>query len=262
MEQAEISIFIALSAAILLIFIGGILMFIIQYRHRRILHDKETAMLTETHHRELLQAQLQIQTQTMQDIGREIHDNVGQRLTLASIYANQMLASNPENDERLKSIGSIINDSLAELRALSKSLVSEEADSAELAAILGRECERVKALNICGLECHMTDEHFAISATVKNFIVRIAQEALQNSLKHAACKHIDLRLEYDEAAGVTLSISDDGKGFDPTLPATGIGLQNMRQRAALVGGNLAIESKPGLGTSLLLTIPPQKMQTA
>lgn len=262
MEQAQIAIFIILATAVLLIFIAGILMFIIQYRRRRLIHDKEKNMLSETHHRELLQAQLLIQTQTMQDIGREIHDNVGQRLTLASIYANQMLADNSGSDERLKSIGGIINDSLAELRALSKSLVSADTDAGELAVILGRECDRVRALNICALECYITDEGFTISATVKNFIVRIAQEALQNSLKHAGCRHINMRLDFDEIKGITLSISDDGKGFDMSMPSAGIGLQNMRQRATLVGGELVLESKPGLGTSLRLTIPPEKLQTA
>lgn len=95
MGEREITIFIVIANVILLVFISGIIIFIAQYRKRRILHETEKEIISKTHQEELLSRQVEIQTQTMRDIGREIHDNVGQKLTLASIYSNQLSHENP-----------------------------------------------------------------------------------------------------------------------------------------------------------------------
>ena len=258
MEQTEVSLFIILSTIILLLFTGGIIMFIVQYQKRRLIHEKEKTMMNEHYTHELLKTQVEIQEQTMQDIGREIHDNVGQRLTLASIYANQMLADGSQADERMVYIGNIINESLTELRALSKSLVSTDADAAELTAIISRECVRVSALRICEVSYKLADVRFTISTTIKNFIIRIVQESLQNSLKHAECRHIDLQLDINET-GLSLMIGDDGIGFDINATSTGIGLQNMKKRAELIGATLSLNSNIGQGTTMSLIIPIQKL---
>lgn len=197
----------------------------------------------------------------MQDIGRDIHDNVGQRLTLASIYANQLLAAAPVRDERLASIGGIITESLAELRALSRNLVSTEGDADELRAILLRECERVRALSICAVQCQLTEARFTLGATLKNFLLRIVQEAFQNSLKHAGCSEIGLLLDYS-GEGLRLVVRDDGKGFSPGAAAHGIGLQNMSRRAALIGGSYRFETAPGRGVTITLHVPADKLSTA
>ncbi len=106
MGKAEITIFIILINAILLIFIIGIIIFIFQYRKRKILHQKEKGIMEEKHRIELLNTQLEIQQQTMQFIGREIHDSVTQKLTLASIYTQHLEFENqyPGLLEKLKGI--------------------------------------------------------------------------------------------------------------------------------------------------------------
>ncbi len=258
MGQTEIIIFIVLTTVVLLIFIGSILVFIFQYRQRKLLHIKEKAMIEETHQRELLNTQLQIQEQTMQDIGREIHDNVGQRLTLASIYVHQLLAAHKGENEQLSSVSSIINDSLAELRALSKSLVSTDANAEELRTLLERECERIDALGICEVHFQFPHVRFTISAMVKNFVVRIVQEAFQNSLKHSSCTRIELHVNYAEN-GLTIKIRDDGHGFQQQETYDGIGLQNMSKRASLIGAEYALESKAGQGVRINLFIPSKKL---
>ena len=83
MGQTEYKIFIVLATLILLVFINGIIIFVFQYRKRKLLHEKEKEMINKQHTQDLLHTKLDIQTQTMQDIGREIHDNIGQRLRLA-----------------------------------------------------------------------------------------------------------------------------------------------------------------------------------
>ena len=127
MQQTETIIFIIIANILLLVFVVGIILFILQYKKKKIEHAKEKSMIAETHTKELLATQLEMQTQTMQHIGREIHDNVGQKLTLASLYTQQLAYENkaPHINDKIENISNIINDSLAELRQLSKTLTDD-----------------------------------------------------------------------------------------------------------------------------------------
>ncbi|MBS1772866.1 MAG: two-component sensor histidine kinase [Bacteroidetes bacterium] len=261
MGQTEYKIFIILATLILLVFINGILIFVIQYRKRKLLHEKEKTMMNEQHTEELLQTKLEIQTQTMQDIGREIHDNVGQRLTLAAIYANQLSHSNnyPEITQRITEVGSIINESLSELRNLSRHLTNENTQATELKTLIESECARINALNICTVSCHFNRDNFSMFNTVKNFILRIIQEFIQNSLKHSGCKQITIAFTYTYT-GLEVTATDDGKGFDTgNIQREGIGLQNMKKRAELIGAEFSINSQKHNGTQLHLFIPSNKL---
>jgi signal transduction histidine kinase len=87
-------------------------------------------------------------------------------------------------------------------------------------------------------------------------LFRIAQEGLNNVVKHAAASRATLRLRATPTA-IMLLIEDDGKGFDPALPprADAFGTRGMQERAALLGGEVAFDSRPGGGTRVLVTIP-------
>ncbi len=263
-QTKEYIIFIFLATLIILAFIGGILVFIFQYHRRKLLHEREKAILNEQHIQDLLHAQVEIQEQTMQDIGREIHDNVGQKLTLASIYTNQLShdRSYPMINERVTEIGRIINESLAELRALSRNLTVLNTDGQELIALIENECRRVNNLDICKVKYEINNTGFTISNTIKNFILRIIQEFIQNSLKHAACKNIKLQFRYINS-GLSITASDDGSGFDIEQyrieEKKGIGLMNMKKRAEMIGAGFTMQSRADTGTTLQLFIPANKL---
>jgi protein-histidine pros-kinase len=95
----------------------------------------------------------------------------------------------------------------------------------------------------------------SLTPDVEQACYRIAQEALENAVKHAAARRLQVSLEQDGAA-VTLTVADDGGGFDPAGKAAAerYGLQGMRERAELAGGRLAVDSRPGQGTRVTLTI--------
>jgi len=94
---------------------------------------------------------------------------------------------------------------------------------------------------------------------VKNFILRIMQESLQNSLKHAACTEIRVFLQNEEN-GLTVGSFDNGRGFTMNGKINaGIGLKNIKKRAEIIGANLSIDSKPGEGTRMRLFIPSHKL---
>ena len=263
MGQSEIKIFIVLTGVVVVIFITGIIIFIFQYRKRKLLHRKEKELLEEQHRIDLLNTQLEIQQQTMQFIGREIHDSVTQKLTLASIYTQRIEFENhyPQLQEKLKGISTIINDSLIELRNFSKSLTESRLENTDLAELLALECERVNDTGICKATLDAAGS-VPINTTVKSFLLRTIQEFIQNSLKHSGCRQIDIKLRSD-SNGLNLTACDDGKGFDTNaVQSRGIGLNNMKRRIQIIGGVFNLQSAQGKGTELHLFIPVQQLNNS
>jgi signal transduction histidine kinase len=257
MQQTETITFIIIVNIILFTFIVGIILFVIQFRKRKVTHEKEKDMITEIHAKELLSTQLEMQTQTMQHIGREIHDNVGQKLTLASLYTQQLAFENkaPQINDKIENIGFIINESLAELRQLSKSLTDDRINDNNIVQLLQQECNTVNDLKKCEVTFSSNQHNIALPYQTKSILLRIVQEFLQNSIKHAACNTIKVNLE-KEANSIMLSLQDDGKGFDKNnIKSNGIGLGNMKKRTEIIGGIFTLESKPNKGTNLTIEIP-------
>lgn len=260
MGEREITIFIVIANVILLVFISGIIIFIAQYRKRRILHETEKEIISKTHQEELLSRQVEIQTQTMLDIGREIHDNVGQKLTLASIYSNQLNHENPAQNQKIEQISKLLNESLQDLRHLSKSLVQPQLAHSDLIALLE---EEAKLINQTGVKLKIKTDLKSIDLDfeTKNAVFRLLQEFIQNSLKHSKCKNITIIISEKEAFASSedflktlISIEDDGIGFDQNIKKDGIGLSNMKRRANEIGAGFELKSEIGKGTKLNLMI--------
>lgn len=255
MAQRELVIFIVLVNLAIMLLVFGIILFITLYRKRKLLHEKEKAELENIHQLDILQARMDSQVQVMQFIGREIHDSVGQKLTLASLYAKQLSQHAGSSENRLNEIGMIIDESLSELRQLSKSLTEPETHHASLGELIDEEAKRINHAGICFIAVSGSGLLMSLPHAVKNSIFRIIQEFIQNSLKHAGCRRINISLE---AVGNEWAITaaDDGKGFDTEAVSSGIGLHNMKRRAALVNAQIHLSSKPGEGTLLKLNWKP------
>lgn len=256
MEQTEIKQFFIVVSISIAVLIAGILVFIFQYRRRKIDYEKEKGQIEEQHQIELLNIQLESQHQTMQFIGQEIHDSVAQKLTLASIYTQRMEFETqvPGEKNKLSGVSKIINDSLLELRQLSKSLTDNKLQSAGLQELICMECDQVNATGICSTSFEINALP-VISIATKSSLLRIVQEFIQNSIKHSGCKEIKIKLNYCDNY-LTLLLEDDGKGFDIDKPQhKGIGLDSIRRRIQILGGKYIFESVTGEGTRLNLTIP-------
>ncbi len=237
-------------------FIFAIFIFIQQYR----LKKKEHTMLLnnqhEEHQKELLSTQIEIQNQTMQHIGREIHDNIGQKLTLASLYTQQLAYENkaPQITESIENISAIINQSLSELRALSKSLTDDSIDSLSLVELIQSECEKVNELKKCKVTFKNNEDLANYNYQIKSVLLRICQEFMQNSIKHSKCKNINIILMRNNDH-LSFILADDGKGFDVDKKSNGIGLLNMKKRTEIIGGKASIQSSTSSGTQLTISIP-------
>jgi len=258
-DTKEGFVLIGTTMIIMVIFLISVLAVLVIYRRRKLQHVQEIKGMNEKFARELLQAQMEVQRQTMQHIGREIHDNVGQKLTLAVLYVQQL----ESKEDKVGAVADIIHESLADLRSLSKDLTNVNYMASGLYQLIQHECSKIQATRHCKAAVYGESPGPDLPEASKSFILRIIQECMQNSLKHSHCSEIAVFLQRDEG-GIRIKTTDNGKGFnakDETILHQGIGIANMKKRAEMIGGAVTIESIPGKGTKVTLFIPSQKLNT-
>ena len=191
-------------------------------------------------------------------LARELHDSVAQSMygvTLLAEVASQLLSSG-QADQVAGYLGELkdtAKESLAEMRLLIYELRPPVLEEEGLASALQARLEAVESRAGLETELHLAGEH-SLDSQAEEALFRIAQEALNNVLKHAQARRVAVSLRQAEGA-VTLEITDDGTGFDPTgaRRSGGLGLRGMEERAAEIGARLEIESAAGSGTTVRVT---------
>jgi len=260
MGKTELIIVLILFNIFFILFVSAVIVYIRKYQQRKKEYMNEIEVKNEIHKREILATQLEIQQATMQQIGRELHDNIGQKLTLVSLYTQQLLYENrvPEVSERIDQISQIINQSLQDLRSLSKTLTDDNINQKEIVTLIQEEVDNTNTFK----RCHVSFEHnfkqLDLGFVHKNVLLRIIQEFIQNSIKHANCKNIFIKLNTSEEILWELNLRDDGIGFNSTeITSNGIGLTNMKNRAAIIGADFSLESQKNTGTTLNIILKKQ-----
>ena len=140
---------------------------------------------------------------------------------------------------------------MLEMRSLIFELRPAELETEGLAAALRKHVEVLRRLHEQEIDVTVDGER-RLPPDVEKGMLRIAQEALGNALRHSGAKRVNLTLAAHDSR-VSLRVTDDGQGFDPEEAVTRsrrLGLTSMRERAEALGGTLAIESEPGLGTTI------------
>jgi len=260
MGETELFLTIILFNIFFIFFIVAVMVYIKKYKQRKVEYLSEIQIKNEIHQRELLATQLEIQQSTMQQIGRELHDNIGQKLTLVSLYTQQLLYENrvPEVSERIDQVSQIINQSLQDLRSLSKTLTDDNISQKEITTLIQEEVDNINALKKCDIYFEHDTENLDLDFVHKNVLLRITQEFIQNSIKHSQCKSIFIKLNTSEEKLWELIIKDDGVGFDTSKTlSNGIGLTNMKNRAKIIGAEFSFMSEANSGTSLNISFKNQ-----
>lgn len=191
-----------------------------------------------------------------QKLARNLHDSVSQALygiALGARTAHALLEREPALadgkgllTEPLHYTLSLADAALAEMRALIFELRPESLQQEGLVAALTKQADSLRVRHQIEVECRLGEEP-EVSLEAKEALYRIAQEALHNVAKHARARRVTLELVHGDGQ-VRLAVCDDGVGFDPGGPFPGhLGLESMRERAARLGGGLAVESSPGHG---------------
>jgi two-component system sensor histidine kinase UhpB len=185
-------------------------------------------------------------------IARELHDEVGQKLTAAMLQLES--ASGPPGKANLEDAREGVRESLDEVRFIARRLRPEALDHLGLPSALAALTNSFRGAGGLTIERRIDNSLPALDSNVELVLYRVAQEALTNVARHAGCD--DARLVLRRVSdGVELVVIDPGKGFDAHVAIEGAGIRGMRERALLVGAELEIGSVPGVGTSVRLRCP-------
>jgi len=188
-------------------------------------------------------------------IARELHDDISQRVAMLAIQLDRMSLNHPDSAADLKQAIEEAGRQTAELgndiQALSHRLHNSKVEHQGLAAATDSFCSELSARHGVAIDVRSENIPSDLPLEMSLCLYRVAQEALQNAMKHSGSRHVDVSLR-GTGNDILLTVRDFGTGFDlrDAVKGRGIGLISMKERLNLVGGDLSIESQPLLGTAI------------
>lgn len=225
------------------------------FQRKRLKYKIGIERLEAEHAINLLKTKLETQENSFLKISREIHDNIGQKLSLVKILINAKVGSGlPLDNETLSEISKIITESLEDLRDISRSLNSDLIATNGLVSALQHHIGQLNSLGRHNFKLTVTGESDQIDPQAELAVFRIVQEALNNVVKHASATQVHVEVYYG-SDHLGIAITDNGCGFDPSTTASGNGLTNMKSRVQALQGDFTITSTPDTGTRIQIKIP-------
>lgn len=239
---------IASGTAILLLLVTFIIVFLFIHQRKYFEHQRKLALLNAKYQEETMKAQMEMQEKTLEYVGRELHDNIGQILSLIKLNL-----SNPEPEQIRESKG-LVSNAIKDLRALSHRMNLNWANEVSLVDFIEEEAKKISNIGSFKVSFEQNGQLEIDNTENKVVLFRIVQECLNNTIKHSAAQEISFMIPRDQH----LIVSDNGKGFDFDKIAKGSGLINLQHRAKVIGAELVIKSKPGEGTQIDIYLPQNK----
>ncbi len=246
-------VFTIVFVILILLFLGVLfLVMLFYYNNKKGQMSKEQQLMRATFEKQLLESKLEMQEQTFSMISQEIHDNVGQILSLAKVQLGILEEQHDIRNDLVTNAKESISLAMTELRDIAKSLSTQRLQQLSLKESLEQEIRRINrsgfihiGLMVLGTEKNIPDQQ-------KLILFRMVQEGFQNIIKHAQATEVALSLDYADEH-LRIALADNGNGFDPEQEMKkneGLGLQNIMRRAEMVGGKARVFSQPGKGTTL------------
>jgi len=264
MPEKENNIGLLLIAISGVFLVAGIFMFLyimlVNERKKRFLQEKDN--MKAEFENELVKASFEVQEQTRKNIASDLHDNIGQLMSLTSVILGSVNLADPDKSAtKIFDARQLVVRSIQELRSLSKVLYGDNILQNGLVASLKQEIAWFEKAGRFSIDfISNTDEPPAAEREWELFVFRLLQESLNNIIKHSQANRVVISLEYTMERLVVL-ISDNGIGFDVAARApgsAGLGLLNMRRRVMLLNGTMDITSANQRGTEMRFSIPYKK----
>lgn len=248
---------IIISVIVLLVLLSLIALLLTVYysnSKKRLIREKE--FLKATYKQAILQAQFEIQDQTLRNVSQEIHDNIGQVLSYVSLSLDRAAGLNDNSKNTvIAESRELVNQSMNDLRDLSKSFSLDNIATDGLSATIKAEVARLNKSRLIDAELNIDGDVYNIGENEELVLFRILQEFINNTLKHSWAKNLFISLCYSTDQ-MQLKLTDDGVGFDADSMRNkdGSGLRNMRTRAGIIGAEVTSESEIGKGSWLVISL--------
>lgn len=255
-QHNEVFISVLACSAIFVVLTAVIFIFLLKYAKRRRLQELQMLELRQAFQEQSLQSQIEIQEHTFQAISQEIHDNVGQVLSLAKVQANILRERKDHQPELVEALKDNIGKALQDLRDLAHGLNHDRLRYIDIHEAIAHEAARISRTGRLQVAANSRGSKQELQDQKKLILFRVVQECLQNCLKHAAATNIDIFCNYGQD-DITIDIRDNGIGFDNKVlvGSKGQGLATIRKRVELAGGKYNIDSVINQGTHITLTVP-------
>jgi signal transduction histidine kinase len=241
---------IAASLFVLGLIIAAFILFRIYLKRKnKLLLEKER--LSIQYEQTLLRSKLEIQEQTLTNVSREIHDNIGQVLSMVRINMNTLKPG--DEQEKIELMDELLEKAITDLRSLSHSLNTEyirKGGWIKAVQKLFTDLERSGKYNTY---LQIEETLPALGDEKPIILFRMVQEIINNILKHAGANEIGFHAVKKED-NIIIAIRDNGKGFDTSTLSEGNGLTNLQSRAKMIDAELQISSQPGNGTKVIISV--------
>lgn len=257
MDKEEIKFLIFGISITLLILGAAIVIFFFYFQKKKTKFLLDRAAAKKQFEDELAKSEIEIREQTLENISWEIHDNVGQLLSVAKMQLNILHPSlNKEQQVELDESGKLISKSLQELRGLAKALNPKYIKNLGFLSAVKLELERFNRMKFIKAELEVKGKPYSLPSDKGIILFRILQEFFNNTMKHAKSPKLCVMIDY-KPNNLYIKVYDKGVGFDLDClnNAKGLGLQTIKSRAKLIKADLKLESKKNHGTSISINYP-------
>ncbi|WP_233265959.1 sensor histidine kinase [Formosa sp. L2A11] len=236
---------------VLIILVGVLILFFLVFQKRKNKLLQEKLKQQQLFEEEIVKTQIEIQEEILKNIGQDLHDNVGQLLSVANMQLS-MLAQQvaPELQPSFTESKNLVKESLQELRSLSKSLNSDVIVYRGLEESVKTEIHRFNKLALINAELTVDGDSSHLKKGKDSIILfRILQEFFSNTIKYSEAALLDVNINF-KPEYVLITVNDDGVGFNVNTIEKGSGLINMQSRAVLIDAKFSLTSKLKEGTHL------------
>jgi two-component system NarL family sensor kinase len=256
MKNSELYTIIISGVIFFVILSVGVIQFTLLFYRQRSLRKKEE----EKFQQEILRAQLEIQEQTLKNVSVEIHDNIGQTLSLVKLnLATADVATANELQTKIHDSYELVSKAIRDLRNLSKSINTDYIAEKGLLQLIEHDLNMIARTGAMQTEMTIKGEPVKLDPRQELILFRIIQESFNNCIKHAQAERLETIVDFSE--GVIIRVRDNGKGFDMQQASgenAGLGLKSLQNRAALIGASCEINSVLSKGTEVTILLPPKK----
>lgn len=240
------------------LFLAGIMIAVLlTFQKKKFMHLQKIKEMEIAFQQQLYKSQIEVHEHTLNTLGKDLHDNVGQLINSANVLMGILEKDAPHIKDKINLVRDTNVKALQELRNVSKSLDKDWLSNFSFIENIQQEANRINASGKTIISVDGSNALISIGAEKRVMLYRIVQEALQNAVKHSGASQINLQIENRDQV-LCINISDNGTGFIEKN-GKGMGLSNMKHRTALIGGTLQINSKPYAGTNIIITLPVDNM---
>jgi signal transduction histidine kinase len=246
-----------LGSLLLTLFAFFLIIYVTIQKRKQYRHSLEKQQIEHRYASQLLQSRIEVQEQALKNFSEEIHDNVGQVLSLTKMQLHRIAES--AGDEQVRNNAQqgteLLTKAIADLRSLSHTANGGLISNIGLVESIRKEVGYISSAKNISCTFDVKGEPYQLGSEKDLLVFRIIQESIANAMKHGNPDNLDINLVY-QPESFHVSVTDDGKGFDTTaVTNSGLGLNNIKLRTGLLQGKLDILSSKEKGTTVTLEMP-------